>query len=54
MVLAAGYFTMTYWLFRGKVPDEAGYGHQRREYPAVDSVCASNGVTPVTCNPQFH
>jgi cytochrome d ubiquinol oxidase subunit II len=27
MVLAIGYFTMTYWLFRGKVSDEAGYGH---------------------------
>jgi len=27
MVLAMGYFTMTYWLFRGKVSDEAGYGH---------------------------
>jgi len=27
MVLAMGYFSMTYWLFRGKVSDEAGYGH---------------------------
>jgi cytochrome d ubiquinol oxidase subunit II len=27
MVLAIGYFSMTYWLFRGKVSDEAGYGH---------------------------
>jgi cytochrome d ubiquinol oxidase subunit II len=26
MVLAIGYFTMTYWLFRGKV-SEGGYGH---------------------------
>jgi len=27
MLLALGYFTMTHWLFRGKISHEAGYGH---------------------------
>jgi cytochrome d ubiquinol oxidase subunit II len=27
LILALGYFTTSYWLFRGKVSAEAGYGH---------------------------
>jgi cytochrome d ubiquinol oxidase subunit II len=27
LILALAYFITTYWLFRGKVSAEAGYGH---------------------------